>query len=161
MTDLCPNCGTKIEPNWNVCQSCCLNLKLWKDSKMGKKRTDDVKYDKIAKYYDLESLTQEKIDSELKRLHKEIEEVENTLIYLERFDPGNPDKLEFYKKRDKIRDQLDAIYVYLAELEWERHKDFIKDTDLIVIYGRLPDWRIEELKKKRERKNYYLRSNIR
>lgn len=159
MTNLCPNCGTKLEPNWVVCQGCGINLKLWNDSKTGKKRIRKVKYDDIAKYYDLESLTQEKVDSELTRLHKEIEEVEKTLIYLERDDPGNPHKLEFYEERDKIRDQLDAIYVYLAELDWERHEDFLKDAKLRGIYGRLPDWRIEELKKKRASKNYYLKQS--
>lgn len=161
MSILCPNCGSKIEKNWIVCQSCGINLNQWKHSKMGKKKIQKVKYDDIAKYYDLESLTQEKVDSELTRLHEEIEKVEKTLIHLEQYNRNNPDIFKFYEKRDKIRDQLDAIYVYLAELEWKRHEDFLKNAELRGIYGRLPEWRIEELKEKRDRKNYYLRTNIR
>lgn len=98
----------------------------------------------LSKYYDLEILTQEKIDMELTRLHKEIEGVENTLVYLEEHDLRNPDIMEFYIKRDKIRDQLDTIYDYLELEEMERSLQDIRDRKLEHIYGRLPDWRLRQ-----------------
>ncbi len=38
--------------------------------------------EKISKYYDLEKLTQEKIDAELTRLHNEIQSWENAIVYM-------------------------------------------------------------------------------
>jgi len=110
----------------------------------------------ICKFYDVESLSQEKIDSELKRLHKEIEDLEHTLIYLEKHEPGHPDKMDFYSERIKVRSQLDAIYVFLSDIEHERIADFIKNSKLRQ-HGKLPDWRVKELKKKKANWYYHLK----
>ena len=117
---------------------------------------DIIKNNNIWKYYDLEELTQEKVDSELKRLHKEIEGLESTLIYMESNEKGHPDKMKFYEDRIRIRSQLDTLYDFLSCVKHERVTDFIKDTRLESTYGKLPEWRIEQLRKKKAYKYYYL-----
>ena len=104
---------------------------------------------KIWRYYDIDTLSQGIIDSELTRLHKEIEAVEETLIYTEDKYPDNPDKIEFYKKRDKVRDQLDAIYSFFSLVDQIRQDDIRKNEDLKILYGSLPDWKKNQLKKER------------
>jgi len=110
---------------------------------------------KIWKYYDINTLSQEIIGSELTRLHKEIEAVEETLIYMEGKYPDNPDKIEFYKKRDKIRDRLDTIYSFLSLVDQIKRDDIRKNEGLKILYGRLPDWRKNQLKKEKSHP-YYL-----
>jgi len=122
----------------------------------GSEIPDAIRNNKIWKYYDLETLTQEKVDSELKRLHDEIEGLEKTLIHMEAHEPGHPDKMKFYEDRINLTAQLDTIYGFLSCVRHERVGDFIKDTDLETTYGRLPEWRIEQLKKKKAYKFYYL-----
>ncbi len=63
--------------------------------------------------------------------------------------PENPDKIEFYKRRDKIKDQLDTIYYFLSKVGQERVQDDFKNIELRRIYRRIPDWRLRQLKKKR------------
>jgi len=103
--------------------------------------------DKISKYYDLEILTQEKIDTELKLQKQKLEILQNTLIYLEENDHRNPDIMEFYIDRDKIRDQLEILQDYSELKNVEKSLQNINDLKLRRIYGRLPDWRIEQIKK--------------
>lgn len=69
---------------------------------------------KIWKYYDINTLSQEIIGSELTRLHKEIEAVEETLIYMEGKYPDNPDKIEFYKKRVGSETDLILSIVFVS-----------------------------------------------
>ena len=100
---------------------------------------DELKRNEICRFYDLESLSQGKINSELLRLHKKIEDLENSLIYLEEHEPRHPDIMGFYEERNKVRDQLDAIYFFLSDIERERIDDFIKNSSLTIKYGKLPD----------------------
>lgn len=104
-------------------------------------------YKKIAKYYDIETLTQENLDSEIKRLSEEIKRLQDILIFLEKEDPNNSDILDFYEERYKLFVQLNTIYEYLSYKSSERTKEYLKDSRLRSIYGRLPDWRLEEKKK--------------
>lgn len=113
--------------------------------------------EEISKYYDLESFTQEKLESELKRLHKEIEDLENTLIFMEKEEPGHPDKMKFYEERIIIRDQLNTIYDFLSTVEHERIDGFMRDSKLRTIYGKLPEWRKEQIMKKKSRDYYNLK----
>lgn len=118
---------------------------------------DDIKNNDIWRYYDLESLTQEKVDLELERLHKEIEELESALIHMEEHEQGHPDKMKFYEERIKLRTQLDTLYGFLSTVEQERIDDFIRNSSLRIKYGKIPTWRIEQLKKKKASKYYYLK----
>ncbi|MFW9877511.1 MAG: hypothetical protein ACFFG0_30865 [Candidatus Thorarchaeota archaeon] len=175
---VCSHCGGKIRIKDMYCPICGLNRKRGKGkitstSKFYKnteknnvlRSSDDIlleipdkiKKNKIWKYYDLETLTQEKVDSELMRLHGEIEGLESTLIFMEAHEPGHPDKMKFYEDRIKLTAQLDTIYDFLSIVEHERINDFIRNTDFEIKYGRLPKWRIEELKRKEASKYYNLK----
>ncbi len=168
--NVCTRCNSSLRPNGIYCSVCGLHKKggkgrifLTKNHKEIKieivpKIPDELKKNKICKFYDLESLSQLKIDSELKRLHKEIEGLENTLTYMEEHEPGHPDKMGFYEERFKVRDQLDAIYSFLSEVERERIDDFIKNSSLRIKYGMLPVWRIKQLKEKEASVYYHLRN---
>lgn len=149
----CLNCGSDVEPSWFVCLACGKNLRFNPHEDKGR----NVKYDKISKYYDLEVLTQKELNSELTRLHKEIEEMEIILINLEKKDFNHPDIFNFYRERDRIRSQLDTIYGFLFKISQERFNDFLKDSKLRSIYGRLPNWRLEQLKEKESQGYYYLK----
>lgn len=100
--------------------------------------------DKISKYYDLEDLTLDKVKDEIPRLIKEIRDVEGVLIFMEKDEPIHPDKMVFYERRNAIRDQLDTLHDYKELLEMETTLDNMRDSKLGSIYGRLPDWRLEE-----------------
>lgn len=108
-------------------------------------------------YYDIETLTREKIDSELTRLHKEIEALESRLIYLEEIDPKNPEILDFYEEGCRIRDQLDIVYRFLSHVDQERGDDYRRNNSLVRMYGKLPDWRVEQLKRKKSYLYYHFR----
>ncbi len=102
-------------------------------------------------------MTQEKVDSELTRLHKEIEVVENTLIDMEDNREEHPDIMEFYVERDRIRTRLDTIYEFLSIIWHERISDFIRNTDQIIKCGRPLDWKSEQLKAKKAQVYYNLK----
>ena len=63
---------------------------------------------------------------------------------MESDEPSHPDKMGFYEKRNAIRDQLDTLHDYKELLEMESSLERVKDMKLKSIYGRLPDWRIDE-----------------
>ncbi|KKL03885.1 hypothetical protein LCGC14_2621650 [marine sediment metagenome] len=114
--------------------------------------SEKIKNNKIWMYYDFESLTQDKVDSELTRLHKEVEKVETTLIYMGEDPEEHSDIMEFYEERGRIRDQLNAIYEFLSVVRHERIDDLIKNDELERLYGKLPHWRVEQLKEKKNLK---------
>lgn len=118
-----------------------------------------IKRHKIWKYYDIDTLTQKTIDLDLARLHAQIEMIEGTLIFLESSDSNNPDMIEFYKERDKIRDKLDTIYDFLSVVTQKRLSDALKDDELELLYGRLPEWRVKQMKEKRAFKYYHFNLN--
>ncbi len=167
---VCTRCNTNLKSGSIYCSVCGLHKKggrgriclkkFHKDIKIDviPKIPDKVKKNKIFRFYDLESLSQEKITSELKRLHKEIEDLEKTLIYMEKHEPGHPDKMGFYSERIKVRSQLDAIYSFLSDIEHERIADFIKDSNLRIKYGKLPDWRVKEIMEKEASEYYHLKN---
>ena len=115
------------------------------------------KYAEIARFYDVETLTEEKIVSEIKRLEKEIKEFHEILLFLEEHDKKNPEKLKFYEERDNKVEQLDAINGFLADLKQEQLNEFSKDTKLRSLYSKLPEWRIQEKRKaeKDKKLNFY------
>jgi hypothetical protein len=100
--------------------------------------------DKISKYYDLETLTPEIIKAEIARLVSEIRNVEDTLIFMEKDEPRHHDKMDFYQKRNKIREQLDYLHDYLELEEMEASLEHGKDLKLKSIYGKIPDWRLNQ-----------------
>lgn len=172
---VCSRCGTGSDLKDNYCSVCGLHREGGKgkifSSNVNKTSDinnveiiaqelyipDKIKRHKIWKFYDIDTLTQEIIDSELTRLHKEIEEIEKTLIYMEDKYPDNPDKIEFYKERDRIREQLDTIYNFLSEVRHERIRDDLKNDDLEMLYGRLPYWRVNQLKRKKSFYYYHFK----
>lgn len=169
---VCYRCGAELYQKDEYCSVCGLHRRGGKgriSSRDDNKTStidnkpyeipDKIKLDKIWKYYDLGSLTQEKVDTELIRLHKEIEELESALIHMERNEPGHPDKGKFYEERIKLTKQLDTIYDFLSEIEHEKLVDFIRNGKLKTMYGKLPEWRVKELKEKRSQKYYHLKSN--
>jgi hypothetical protein len=101
----------------------------------------DFKDHPISKYYDIEKLktqTIEEIYQECERLEKLTD-----IKILEKNNPRSSYVMARFKESIRSIFQLDALTEYF-KYRIERPS---RDRKLKAIYGRLPDWRIEEKKK--------------
>lgn len=64
------------------------------------------------------------------------------------------DKLYLEYDGTILNEERETIYEFLFDIDQDRFNDFLKNLKLRMLYTRLPDWRIEQLKEK-ESKNYY------
>ncbi|MFX1343825.1 MAG: hypothetical protein ACFFAI_01870 [Promethearchaeota archaeon] len=103
----------------------------------------------ISKYYDVKTLTQIKINSELKRLKEEIKVLTKTLIYLEKKEPDNLHKMDLYIEREVNKGKLNLLNEYREVEKFEKLMIDRKDSKLRNIYGKLPKWRIEQFRKRK------------
>ena len=157
---VCSRCGTNSLLKDEYCSVCGLYQNGGKGniSFLGDYKIDDYKISEredpgiidftnhtVSRYYDIKKLktqTIEEIYNECDRVYESIVDIENTL---EKHDPYSNYFLDLFKEYRTRRDQLDALTEYFKY----RLEEPSKDRKLESIYGRLPNWRIEQ---KREAK---------
>lgn len=65
--------------------------------------------EEVSKYYDVETLTNDSIICELKKLFQEGKRLEEILALMERVKGKHPDLMKVYGERDVIMDKIDRL----------------------------------------------------
>lgn len=102
----------------------------------------------ISKFYDIRSLTQIKIKSEKTRLKEDIKILDEALQFLEEKDKDNQYKIDLYLEREFNKAKFNILNHYLELENLINLNKYRKDDELIRIYGKLPNWRIEKFEKR-------------
>ena len=109
--------------------------------------------DKVSKYYDVQTLTNDMIEAELSRIYKELCKISETLVALESMDE-QPDELDkVYAEKWALERQYDALANYASY----RYHKFVEavvkaKSHSNIRYNNLDDWEITPIKALQDKK---------
>ena len=91
--------------------------------------TDELlrKYsEEISEFYDIETLTDDKIEREIRKLHQRGERLNEVLAMMERVEGKHPDLMKFYADRDVIMKKIYALQKFCSHRRNLRIKEIQK-----------------------------------
>ncbi len=108
------------------------------------KKSIDSSVDKVSKFYDVETLTEDKVNNELKMLYSKYEQLNEVLAMMERVKGQHPDVMDFYEERDIIGNKIIALENYYSYRRNFFIKAVLKKKGAgTVRYTNFDDWEVK------------------